>query len=549
MNAATRAASISAVAALVLAAVWFFWPVALGGGTTFVSTHGISMEPQFSTGDMAILRPDHDSSVGDVVAYWSDSLDTIVMHRIVARDGDRFVLQGDNNDWLDAEQPAQDQILGRLFLRVPHGGKALDALSSPGALVVVAGAAVAVLGAARAPRRHRRRPTARRAPSFSTPTRALARRVALGSAAVVLVAAVACGALLLLPATQTDTRAVEVTQQGRYSYTGEAVPGTTYPTGAIATGDTVWTRLAGGLTVSFTNTFSGPDLAGVAGAMHLDVVVSAPDGWSAVLGSGPAVRVRDGSATAAVGVDPAAATALLDRHYAEIGTPGGPGTVTVTPVAATTGTVEGHGFTADPPAGLTFALDAMSLKPAGDVATTLAPSATTAVQVQEIVPRTFEVLALSVPIDVARTASGGVLLIALVALGAGAWIGRTGRGDVADQFLVRHADRILPVASFDPGPAVVDVSDPESLHRVAERFDTVVLHHAGPDGEVFAVRDLDMTYRFVVPGTPDRQRGKPPVPAPAAAPAPADLTAPLPRIAPVPASTPGGLWGPGHRFA
>jgi hypothetical protein len=64
---------------------------------------------------------------------------------------------------------------------------------------------------------------------------------------------------------------------------------------------------------------------------------------------------------------------------------------------------------------------------------------------------------------------------------------------------------------------------------------------------VFAVRDLDMTYRFVVPGTPDRQRGKPPVPAPAVMPErdAADLTAPMPRVGPAP----GGLWGPGHRFA
>ena len=110
--------------------------------------------------------------------------------------------------------------------------------------------------------------------------------------------------------------------------------------------------------------------------------------------------------------------------------------------------------------------------------------ATTAVQVDEIVPRSFPVLALSVPIerrpDRPRAASS---LFALVALGAGAWIGRSGRGDVADQFLVRHADRILPVAAFTPGAAVVDVSDAESLHRVAERFDTVVLHHAGPDGQ------------------------------------------------------------------
>src|SRR5215213_6386114 len=119
MNATYRAAGISAVIALLLAAVWVFWPLALGGGTTYVTTHGISMEPRFHTGDMAILRSAGSYAVGDVVAYRSESLGTTVMHRIVSRDGDRFVIQGDNNDFLDEDHPSQDQVLGRLFLRVP----------------------------------------------------------------------------------------------------------------------------------------------------------------------------------------------------------------------------------------------------------------------------------------------------------------------------------------------------------------------------------------------------------------------------------------------
>ena len=145
-------------------------------------------------------------------------------------------------------------------------------------------------------------------------------------------------------------------------------------------------------------------------------------------------------------------------------------------------------------------------------------------------------LALTLPVGAARTLAGAVLLLSLATLCVAAWVARIGRGGVADSFLVRHADRILPVTSFSPGTTVIDVSDAESLHRVAERFDTVVLHHAGEDEDTFAVRDVDATYRFVVPVGPDGRRGKPPVPAPtrtagAAAsqsePVGADLTAPL----------------------
>jgi signal peptidase I len=552
MKTAPRAASISAAVALVLAAVWAFWPLSLGGGTTYVTTHGTSMEPRFHTGDLAILRSAGSYSVGDVVAYRSASLNTVVMHRIVAMDGDRFVIQGDNNDWLDEDHPSKDDVLGTLFARIPQGGRALAAVTSPGVVGLVGLAVLTALGAARrsrgrhTPRAARRRPPALRAPAFSMPIRARARDVALVSGAVALVAAIGSGVLLAMPATQTEPRTLEVTQQGQFSYTGTAAAGTTYPDGVVSTGDTVWTKLATGLTVSFTNTVSGPDLADLQGAMRLDVSIAAADGWSAYLSSGPVVELENGSATASVAVEAARAASLLGRHYAEIGTSGASATLTVTPVVATTGTVRGLPFEAGSPAGLAFTLDATSMRLAGQAADALAPSTQTPVVADEVVGRRFDVFGVAVPIGVARLAAVAVLVLAVVLLAGGAWICRTGRGDVADEFLVRNAARILPVAGFDPGPTVIDVSDAEALHRVAERFDTLVLHHAGPDEDVFAVRDVDATYRFVVPGGREA-RSRPPVPAPKPVREPDDFTAPLPVVVAAPmTSVSAGLWG---RFA
>jgi hypothetical protein len=261
--------------------------------------------------------------------------------------------------------------------------------------------------------------------------------------------------------------------------------------------------------------------------MRLDVVVTAADGWTSVLTSGPRAPVQGGTATASVAVDTDEAESLLSRHYEEVGTPGGSATLTVTPVTDMTGTVEGIAFTADALPGLAFALDEMSLRPSGTEDSVLTPIVPTSVEIDEVVPRSLTVLGVSVPIGAVRTAVGAILLVALVTLGVTAWVGRIGRGDVADQFLVRHADRILPVSSFSPGPTVIDVSDAESLHRLAERFDTVVLHHPAPDEDVFAVRDLDATYRFVVPGASDRRRGMPPVPPRVV---PLDTTAPLAAV-------------------
>jgi hypothetical protein len=315
----------------------------------------------------------------------------------------------------------------------------------------------------------------------------------------------------------------------------------------VSTGDTVWTKLASGLTVSFADTVSGPRLADLQGAMRLDVAIASADGWSAYLNSSPVVAFENGTATAAAPVDVTRASALLAKHYAEIGTSGGGATLTVTPVVATTGTVSGVAFEADPPAALTFALDAASLRLSdGGKAKSLTPSADTAVTVDKIVPRHFSVLSLTIPIGLARSLAAVVLALSLAVFAGAAWIGRPARGDVADAFVVKHADRILPVAAFDPGPTVIDVSDAASLHRVAERFDTLVLHHAGEDEDVFAVRDVDATYRFVVPGGREA-RARPPIPIPVRVAEPADVTAPLPVVvAPPMTSVSAGLWG---RFA
>jgi signal peptidase I len=522
-----------------------FWPSGLGGATTYVTTHGVSMEPRFHTGDLAVLSPADSYSVGDVVAYHSDSLHTVVMHRIVSVDADGFVTQGDNNDWLDQDRPTEDDIMGRLFFRVPHGGTVLGWLASPGGLLTLAAGFLVLLGAVRDPRGRRTLRWLRARGSVPAPvptaaTRGLARQIALGAAAVTVVSAIGCGVLLALPPTATETRTVQVTQASQFSYTGKAAAGTTYPTGAIATGDTVWNRLVQNLTVSLTTAVSGPGLADVTGSMHLDVVVAAADGWSAVLTSGPAVALQNGTATAAVAVDTGAAATLLSRHYEETDSSGGSATLTVTPVSDATGTVEGTDVAIDAPPGFGFAMDPSSLRPTSTDESALAPSIQTPVEVALVAPRSFDVLSVSVPIGTARKASGALLLFSLVALGAGAWVGRIGRGDASDRFLVRHADRIVPVSSFSPGSTVIDVADAESLHRVAERFDSVVLHQAGPDEDVFAVRDLDATYRFVVPGS-TRRGGLPPVPAPAPAPEPVDATTPLSRVVVHPPH--GGLWG------
>ena len=89
---------------LVVACWWFFAPTQVGGSTRYVVTKGISMEPRFHTGDLAIVRPADQYKVGDIVAYLEHACCTRgVLHRIIAIHGDRYTFKGDNNNFIDPD--------------------------------------------------------------------------------------------------------------------------------------------------------------------------------------------------------------------------------------------------------------------------------------------------------------------------------------------------------------------------------------------------------------------------------------------------------------
>ena len=502
MRTAVRTASLSALVALLLAAAWLFLPTALGGNATYVSTYGTSMEPRFSTGDLAVLRPAAGYEVGDVVAYRSEGLGTTVMHRIVERDGDRFVTQGDNNSFLDDDRPSADEVLGALWFRVPQGGTALAAMTSPAVLGVVSLAIGALMWAVRRPRRSSRgrgrrpRTAAIPMPSLAAPARAHARRVAVAASALGVVGVTASSVLLVLPEEQTSTRAIPVTQSGRFTYSGEAFPGTTYPDGRVDTGDPVYTALADALTVSYVQSLASAGDLRTDGTVRLSLSLTAPDGWTAELDGGSPVPMQDSVATATVELDTVGAAALLAAHYYEVGVDAGTATLTVTPEVDVDGTVEGVPFALTPPTALSFSLDPAALRITE--AKALQTSGGTTVTVEELVPRSFPLGPVRLSLGDARVLALGVTVLALLASVVATWLGGT-RTSPVHAFLQRRAGRVLAVAGFVPDGTVVEVADPEAIYKVAERLDGLVLHHSGPAGDTFAVRDVGTTYRCVVP--------------------------------------------------
>lgn len=497
---ALRVFRLGGLLALVLTVVWLFWPAGLGGGTTYVSTHGVSMQPGFETGDLAVLRPAGAYAVGDVIAFRSTELGTTVMHRIIAREGDRFVTQGDNNSWIDPDRPSAEEVLGRLWFRIPGGGRVAAVFGTPALLALGAATGAVLLWRRRSPSGRRERDQGgKRIHTVPATVRSRARQVAIVSGALALVCAAGSGALLLLPATDVDQQTVQVTQQGTYAYEGTATPGVTYATGTISTGDPIYIALLQSLTVQFDLGVTAPGLDSLEGSARLEVTLAAADGWTAPLDGGSSAAVADGGLSATVALDPAAATALLARHHAEIGTPPGGATIVVTPVVQVAGTVRGDAFELGTPTPLRLALDPSALRLAGAPEEVLQSATVTDLTVDRVTPHHVAVFGSLVSVGLARTVVTGLLVLTALTAAGAAWLGWPRAESTVDDFLVRHAGRLVEVNSFTLGATVIDVTDPEALHMVAERLDGLVLHHSGPYGHLFAVQDADTTYCYMVP--------------------------------------------------
>ncbi len=147
--------AFSIVGAALGVVVWLaLAPTALGGSTTYVTTYGVSMEPTLHRGDLALVRAQAAYHVGDIVAYKSESLHTTVLHRIIGRDGDRFVFKGDNNTWIDTDHPPASALIGKMEMKLPGFGTHVQQAASPTG--VGAMTALAALPIAKEGRRRRR---------------------------------------------------------------------------------------------------------------------------------------------------------------------------------------------------------------------------------------------------------------------------------------------------------------------------------------------------------------------------------------------------------
>ncbi len=114
-------------------------PTPFGFGAAVVLSG--SMEPTLKTNDMIIVRETGSYEVGDIVVYQSGN--TLIVHRVIAKDGETVVTQGDANNVAD-DPIAISVIKGEVIAHIPAVGLVVNALKTPVGILIVLLAAFAL---------------------------------------------------------------------------------------------------------------------------------------------------------------------------------------------------------------------------------------------------------------------------------------------------------------------------------------------------------------------------------------------------------------------
>ena len=486
--------SLRVVMALVLTGLLFVLlaPQSVGGANAYVITHGISMEPRFHTGDLAVIRAADRYGIGDVAAYRSKTLNVVVMHRIVAIKGGNCTFKGDNNSWFDPEHPPTSELVGKLAVHIPEGGIWLTRLTSPAWLGLEALALLLSGGTAVHTQRRRRtgsmsRHTTSASRSSAGPLVAAPPewRTFAAATGMVGILGLALAALAWVgPSTAMATTQAAANRSMVFSYSAEVPRTAAYDGTTVSSPDPVFRTVVSALDVHFA-------YRGVAGRVSVTAKLSTSSGWHTTIALAEPVAVAGDGSVSTVRLDLAALDARAQAATVATGMPADLLTIGVVPA------VQSSGKSLFAPA-LNLTLSPQQLLLVGDAAAlTVTDSAT--VTHRAAIARSLNLVGRSVAVATARVISvtlvGAALLAAALLL---VFLRRTSPTSEGAEIRARYRPLLVAVEPMPTPPTrpVVDVTEFATLAKLAERYGLLVLHWSRSGVDTFVVQDEGTTYRY-----------------------------------------------------
>ena len=518
------ASLLTALVLVLIAVAWVaFAPTRLGGQVSYVIVNGNSMEPGMHRGDLAIVRESHAYAEGDVVTYRHPQIGPVI-HRIVARDGEKYVFKGDHNSVIDGFEPAEADLIGKLWFHVPSAGRAMEPFQDRRLAALLIILALAGLGGGAGAAARKRGKGARPAPLGAEPAgrpvmQSLTRSwedglVTLGAAAFALLvlAVLAFGR----PVTRTVPDDRSYRQSGTFTYSAASSDGAIYDSAVAVTGEPIFRRLSDTIDVRFNYQFTSKLPAQVRGRQRLVAEVGDGNGWKRTIELQPETPFEGAAFTAEGAVSLGAIETFIRRLEAETGVHNQSYTLSVVPQVTLDASLGGRPIQDTFAPRLAFKLDEFQValpSRAGQEADPMAPLSDGISRGTRAEANTVNLLFLSPAVSTARWCS--LLGLGLVLVGAGAFIlGAIRRHRPAgDSPASVHGKYGLPIVTVRgvaaPRTTTIDVASVDDLAKVAERESAVLLQEIRPGYHCYFVQAGPVVYRYQAVGrqAPEGRRG------------------------------------------
>ncbi len=499
------------VVLLLAVLVWIgFAPVQIGGPVAYVMLSGNSMEPDYAVGDLILARKETTPAIGEAVVYQHPQVG-YVFHRIIDRQGDTFLLQGDNNDWVDSYQPSEDQIIGSYWLHLPGGGSLISNLRKPVYFALLSlGAAGVVLSLVffkgdnqiNKKRQKRMKKTDRQSQSSIKEYR---------QDLLLLLGVIGLAALVLLVVALMRPLEIEISDDLQYNHRTELAysaqdAGGIYDSSRIQTGQPVYLQLTCQVALDLVYQFSAPrltpaDQTQFQGSYGISALVQDADGWQRSLILQSERDFSGAGFSTQTTLDACQIRDLIQEKEQKTGTSNRWYTLTIAPEISYQGVLQDESMEGIIRPEFTFQIDE-SLMRLPDGAEALIALEEDSLENAQMVSNSLQIFGLEIPVRGARWAGGSLLAASLlVSIWPLSSLYRDWKTSDVSRIQVQYHPMLVDVKMGSPGKnaqQIVEVASFEDLSRMAERYGAMILHESRGNFHRYSIQDEQTVYQYTL---------------------------------------------------
>ncbi len=482
-----------------LALAWIFLaPTKIGGQASYIMIHGHSMEPKFHSGDLALVRKASSYQIGDIVTYWNDSMAAYTIHRIIDIKQDRFILQGDNNSWIDPVYPSQEEIIGKLWIHLPKLGKTMEWMRSPVnfALVIGLSGGLLMAGIVLSPKKNRKK-------AFANPNPNGGMAIGLYLFGLLFFAFLALSFYAFSRPVSINSNNILYQQEGRFSYSATGTPGI-YDANTVQPGEPIFPKLTCTLNVDFSYNLMGGQVQALSGSHQFYAqVLDAQSGWNRTIPMSQVLAFKGTSFFNTGTIDLCQVEALVATLEQETGLRSSTYAMKIVSAVTVMGNVAGETVSESFTPVLTFKFDEThfyldSNDSVEKVLNISKPTMSAGATSQTNVLPLFGLKPTVRTARIAATVGMVISLIGLLILGLNLYFRIHGNQEAIIR--LKYGTLLLNVyeSTYEPPAPVIDVTSIDDLAKLADRHGTMILHITRDFLQDYLVQGENVTYRYSI---------------------------------------------------